>query len=379
MACSSITLESAIHVTQDTLHIHGPGADLLTIDGDHLSRVFYHTGAGTIGITGVTIANGTYIDSGGGLPSGGCLYSAGNVLLIGSVVTHCLLQATASTDAAGAGVYARGYLSLFESTVAENHGMSTTIANASGSGVYAGGDFTALYSTITGNYLTTVNQAHTSGGGVFAKSNVYIAGSTVSGNTAEYYGGIDIQAAMSTATIVNSTVSGNKATGAGAGILSTVPLTLANSTVAFNTTSSNSYPAGVQLSNTTLIAQSSIIADNSGPAGESDLGGTGQVDGTSQNNLVVQSNIPMPFNTIMGVCPKLDVLANNGGSTLTHGLHSTSPAIDKGNPGSLITDQRGSQRVFPDNGLADIGSVEWQPTDKPERLMASGFDGVCDL
>ncbi len=46
LMCSKITLgttppiSGAIHVYQDELHIHGPGADQLSIDGNHLSSVF---------------------------------------------------------------------------------------------------------------------------------------------------------------------------------------------------------------------------------------------------------------------------------------------------------------------------------------------------
>jgi hypothetical protein len=102
---------------------------------------------------------------------------------------------------------------------------------------------------------------------------------------------------------------------------------------------------------------------------------------TAANNLVTSSTVNLPLDTITD-CPKLDPLADNGGPTathtLTHKLRHDSPAIDQGNPGTLLFDQRGAQRVYPDNGQADIGAVEWQPTDVDERLLASGFDGVCD-
>jgi hypothetical protein len=136
MTCSTITLASAIHVMQDTLHIHGPGANQLTIDGDHAGRVFYHTGGGTLGISDVTITNGKYVDVGAGTHhGGGCIFSSKNVLLIRSVVSHCLLDAAGAADTSGAGIYTSGYLSLFDSSVLDNYGLTT----AANSWVHGGG------------------------------------------------------------------------------------------------------------------------------------------------------------------------------------------------------------------------------------------------
>ena len=58
--------------------------------------------------------------------------------------------------------------------------------------------------------------------------------------------------------------------------------------------------------------------------------------------------------------PQLEALANNGGSTSTHALRVSSPALNTGEPSfsALSTDQRGLPRVV--NGRLDIGAFEFQ-------------------
>ncbi len=225
----------------------------------------------------------------------------------------------------------------------------------------------------------------TSGGGVVATANVDIEGSTVSGNRAGYFAGVDIfnYGSGFTGKIINSTISSNTAVISSGGVHSNSPLTLANSTVAFNTSmSSNAYAAGVSIYDASLTLQSSIIASNAAPAGQSDLSGTAATVVTGDHNLVTSSSpsISIPAGVVVSTaCPQLDPLTDNGGLTQTHKLRHSSPAIDQGAaPGTLLFDQRDAQRTYPDNGKPDIGAVEWQPTDVDDRLLTDGFDRVCD-
>jgi hypothetical protein len=238
MMCSRITLGgTAISVTQNELHIHGPGADQLVIDGNHNSAVFDHSGSGTLGVTGVTIANGYYLST-SVMPWGGCVHSDGSVLMLNAVVTGCVLKNLSSIETRGAGIYTHGYLTLFNSAVTDNK-ILTNGANARGfgGGVFVRGDFTALYSTISGNVAIGSNGAKTGGGGAFAAGNVDIEGTTVSGNRSQdFFGGIEVYSAPpATVKVSNSTISSNLSRGTGGGIFSNIPMTLANSTVVFNT------------------------------------------------------------------------------------------------------------------------------------------------
>lgn len=386
LMCSKITLNTtpgvhgAIRAIQSDLHIHGPGADQLSIDGNHLSSIFYHSGSSTLGISDVTITNGYYVGNLG--PKGGCIYSTGNVLLMGSVVSNCVLGSS-TANAFGGGVYTLGYLTLFNSMVTGNHILTTGGARASGGGAFVLGDLTTAYSTVSGNSVAGVGNAFPTAGGVFSAGNVDIEGSTVSGNRAGYIAGIDIVGGPFgfTAKIINSTISSNTAGISGGGIYSEIPLTLANSTVAFNTSgSSTQYTSGVHME-ANLTLQSSIIASNAAPEGQSDLGGPAGVVVTGDHSLVTSfsQGISVPAGVVVSTaCPRLDPLANNGGPTQTHKLRHSSPAIDQGAAGTLVFDQRRAQRTYPNNGQADIGAVEWQPTDVDDRLLSDGFEKLCD-
>jgi hypothetical protein len=152
-------------------------------------------------------------------------------------------------------------------------------------------------------------------------------------------------------------------------------LTLSSSTVAFNKSRGSSYLAGLY-STATLTLQNSIVADNGSLLGPSDLGVAPGVSISGANNLITSSFPPVAPPLAITACPRLDVLANNGATTLTHGLRPNSPAIDHGDAASLTTDQRGAPRGV--GSADDIGSFERQPTDNDERILASGFDGLCD-
>lgn len=376
MACSTITLGSAIHVQQDSLYLVGPGANQLTIDASLNSSAFYHFGAGTLGIGGLTIANGYYVSS--SAPAGGCIYSLGSVSMISSVVSNCTVRSVSnSTPARGAGVYTRGDLHLLNSVVTDSLAVATSGANAYGGGAYVKGTFVATYGTVSDNTAIAVGNAHGFGGGVHTMGNVNIAASTISGNKAGFVGGLNLYGATPhTATIVNSTVSGNFATASWGGLWTKTPLTVDSSTIAFNKTLAGGVSAGDGLY--TAVAstlKNSIIADNASPGGASDLGGVPGTVVSGNNNLITQSTINPPPGTIPD-CPQLEPLANNSGLTLTHALRSSSPAIDQGDAGGALTDQRGAPRGV--GAGDDIGSIEWQATDRDERVFVAGFDGLCD-
>jgi hypothetical protein len=73
LSCSTITLTAgAIGIDVDDLTIAGPGASRLTIDAAHASRVFRHGGGGTLQVTNLTVANGSYSPPTGPY-GGGCI------------------------------------------------------------------------------------------------------------------------------------------------------------------------------------------------------------------------------------------------------------------------------------------------------------------
>jgi hypothetical protein len=277
----------------------------------------------------------------------------------------------------GGGLYVKGNLTLLNSSLTANAATGDDVS-AFGGGAWVKGDFQALYSTISGNAVEVSGSKARGGGGAILGGNVTIGESTIYGNWTDGDAGA-LRIASSaippyTATITNTTISGNIAAHFG-GIFAAIPTSIANSTIAFNRGLA-SYGNGVYIFGTTLDAQSSIIADNWYSTKATDISGTAGSSVGGSNNLILASTLPLPMDTIQA-CPKLDVLANNGGHTLTHGLKPTSPVIDKGAaPASLTQDQRMAPRVT--GAHADVGAVEWRSADRLERLLASGFDGLCD-
>lgn len=337
-----------------------------------LTRVFKHTGAGNLSLSDMTIANAHYTS--GGASKGGCIYSSGSVFLVDSVVSHCMLDSTGSSLVLGAGVYTKGSLTLNGSSITNSHAY-TADGGAQGGGAYAFG-FTAKYSTISDNTAyDNTNNFHSRAGGVFVIGDVVILGSTISGNRAEYHGGLLLSGNFAK-TITNSTISNNTAQYGPGGIWTTGPLTLSNSTIAFNVSKHDILGEGLY-SQTSLTLESSIIADNVGENGPSDLGGAAGIVLAGSRNLITASTLP-PFPDNISSCPQLEPLADNGGPARTHALNPASPAIDQGsNVQNLTTDQRLASRVAGAN--ADIGAVEWQPGAADEYVFVAGFDGVNGL
>ena len=215
LVCSRILLTSrAIQVVQDDLEIVGRNRDALTIDGNRSGRVFRHTGAGTLRLRRVSIANG-YVT--GTQVFGGCIHSLGGVELIGSRLHHCELRAQGSLepDGFGGGIYANRVLLSYSSAYSN---IADGTSDGSGGAVWAaldvvldhsqvhgnravngggvrGGSVTATYSVIRGNEARGGG-----GGGIFVDCDVPIPDctlavrkSTVSENRAIVGGGIDAQ------------------------------------------------------------------------------------------------------------------------------------------------------------------------------------------
>ena len=127
-------------ITKD-LTIAGPGVGVITVSGNHADRVFDIGAAFSVGISGMTIANGR------------------------------------ATTASGGGIYNSGTLTITSSTLSGNS------TNIFGGGIYNSGTVTVTGSTLSGN---STNGA--AGGGIMNEGGtVVVTNSTVS---ASEYGGI---------------------------------------------------------------------------------------------------------------------------------------------------------------------------------------------
>lgn len=248
------------------------------------------------------------------------------------------------TDANGGGLANNGTLSLSHVSV-----QSNTIISAGGTdptdggGIYNRGILTVTHSAIISNSNLGTNGR---GGGV-----ANVAGTT---------------------TIINSTVSENRATGSGGGIFNTefgLPgvLTSTQNTIAHNIV--QSYPGGGGIYNAgQAYFKNSLIANNTDNGGNNDcyllLEALTPVSSEGYNLVEKVGNCT--FSTsgdITGQDPKLDPLADYGGPTLSHALQAAGPANEKipagvngcGNP--LTTDQRDYLRLS--DRACSIGAVEY--------------------
>lgn len=242
-----------------------------------------------------------------------------------------------------------------------------------GGGLYIKADGPSNGVTII-NSRITANTAETGGGLYLTQNsatliNSFVSGNIASGSVTGSSGGGLRSASEGVLTLVNSTVSGNSADVHGGGLHSDNETHLYNVTVASNTGSANSGSGGdgggVSVgSSGTLTARNSLIADNA-----ENGGGTPDCSGslTSEGYNLIENTTGCIISgdttgNVTGQAPNLGPLQSNGGSTQTHALLAGSPAIDAGNPAgcldpagvTLTTDQRGYAR----NGVCDIGAYE---------------------
>ncbi|MFN6472326.1 MAG: beta strand repeat-containing protein [Nostoc sp. SerVER01] len=258
--------------------------------------------------------------------------------------------------------------------------------------------------------LTIANGNADNGAGILVNggSSLVLTDSTVSNNNANGgFGGAGIgNLGGGTATVINSTISGNTSTVFGGGIASQGTLNVTNSTISGN--SSGQFGGGLILGgvvtltgNTitnnsaanggglivffgTTTAQNTIIAGNNG----NDISGTVTGNG---NNLIgslsgaggtigTGSDITFASAGITNINQVIGSLADNGGPTQTHALVAGSAAINAGNnafvPAGVTTDQRGTGFNRISGGTVDIGAYEIQPTATDDSVTTNEDNAV---
>ena len=316
----SIDLTSDLPQITEHVYIKGPGADKLTINGEHAHGIF------DIDVTDVSDQSLPYATAIQGLTLTGGKQASGY----------------------GGAVWGRSSVSLNDVTITNSsakYGGAVLVTNPDGLWLFN--------STISGDTATF-------GGGIYSGGNMYMENSTISGNTATAGGGID--QGQGAAVIVDSTIAGNHAsygtncgsecTGGGLNFsqIPTVRSELHDTIVAGNTGTVGPdvfVPKGLAVASKLPAATFSLIGNPSA------------------------SRVTTDATDITGQDPQLGPLANNGGPTQTMLPADTSPAIDAGSANGLTTDQRGMPRPVDLPGYpnaaggdgADIGAVEVQPAE----------------
>ena len=330
-----------------------------------------HNLIGTLDVRNSSISGNTATSSGAGINN-----DAGAVSIADSRINDN--RGTSS----GIGIYHFGTtLTVRNSIISGNENPGTSTPEGGGVFVDIQTTFYMIDSTVSDNH------SNGRGGGLALKSNSnsVIINSTISGNSAlaSVAGGIYHEGAS--LSLINSTISNNTAEEDGGGIHARKPMTIINSTITGNTSLEELGGGIYTRGSDQALLQNTIVAGNTANGSSSDFEGSLDLDPASANNVIgdpntagglmdtVGGNIVGDGGMIIDTNAILDVLADNGGATLTHGLLPGSPALDNGDNSLLPADQfdldgngnttepiplaqNGAPRVV--NGTVDIGSHE---------------------
>jgi CSLREA domain-containing protein len=273
----TITLNSDLEGITEAVDITGPGASVLTIDGqDQYQPLFFDDiDTGTPSITGLTITNG---DSNGRVldNSGGAI----GIYLSDATFSFSNLEVSSSyayND--GGGLWCAdgaADVTVSNSTFDDDYAGNNTSLGAGG-GLY----FYCDDLTITGSRFTDNGTYYNGGGLYFAGDALVVSGSTFTGNVASNHNGGAMWLAGNEHTITNTTIDDNHSYGDGGGglFLSNGTFTMSDSTVSGNTT--DDYGGGfyINTDDEVLIERSTISgneAENNGGGFEL-YGGEGDV------------------------------------------------------------------------------------------------------
>jgi hypothetical protein len=306
-----INLNSPLADLSSDLSIVGLGANLLTVQR---SKAVGTLRFGIFHVTeGATVSIVGLTVANGYAVDGGGIFNQGTLTLQNDAITGN----TASDIGGGIcnGSFqpaSTGTLTVIDCTVGNNSNASG--GEGAGGIDTEGGSLTVINTTVSGN--KAVNSHSAGGVGVYGGSAV-ISHSTISGNIGDHHSGGGIDGFGTRVTLFDTIVAGNSG-GNGAdlagGFVSLGHNLIGNITPTITGTGSSGFTNGVK----------------------------GDLVGTSKGKIIA----------------KLGPLQNNGGPTLTQALLAGSPAINAGDStGALATDQRGfAPRVA---GTAiDIGAFE---------------------
>jgi predicted outer membrane repeat protein len=308
-----------------------------------------------------------------------------------------------SAEGDGGGLY------IAAPTTATNFVVSNNKALTNGGGIYNEALTNISLATFSGNRAE-------GGGGIFATGaeTVTIKRTTFSGNRAIGGGGISNRSGV-TVNLENSTLSGNIGRDVGAGLYTNGSVNVNFVTVANNVAGADSPTSGSGINtfpsgSGTMTLKNVLLADNKkglpydpalpdtdDPLSDSfvlpDAGtiaalpvsncgttsGGGGITVTSLgHNLSGDTTCNTTVSFLMdttdknNVNPLIGALADNGGTTLTHKLLATSPALGAGLAGTgVMVDQRGITR----DATPDIGAYEEPGVPAPVTPPSSGGGG----
>jgi CSLREA domain-containing protein len=366
--------------TAGKLAITGTGANLLTVSGNNLNRVFVNNG-GDLTFSGLTVSRGNANGGdGGGISNSGIMtitdstirdsvgnFGGGinNIDNTGNVITMTNVTVTGNSAFGGGGIRNGG----------NGGGGTVTLLNSNvfgnSSGNQGGGIFNTLGIINLTNTNVTANNAVASGGIGNLSGTVTVTNSNVSRNVAGASNGGGILHNGGILIVTNSTVSNNRCGRQGGGIFSatTGSTTLINATISENTSGTGG--GGIVVLQGTPSVRNTIFTDNINNGSPSDISGPINSQGYNLVSNTGGSSITGTLTgNILGQSALLTPLGNYGGLTQTRKLRDGSPAIDAGsnalaidtNNQALTTDQRGAGFPRIIGTTVDMGATEKFPS-----------------
>ncbi|MDR9404177.1 MAG: Hint domain-containing protein [Halothece sp. Uz-M2-17] len=340
----------------------------VTIDANSTGRVF-NIDDGTGSAIAVNLEGLTLTNGAtSGTEDGGAILNQEDLTIDQSTISN----STAADD--GGAIANFGTLTLNESTLSNNTSSDTSSPTSGGGGLLNTKDATAtiVNSTLSGN--SALN-----GGAIRNDGVLSLVNSTLSGNTATNGGGgIAITrdpndpsnpSYQGTAYITNSTITDNDVSGStygGGGIGNVGTLSLTNSIVAGNVDNDDIQDSVTVLDPNTF---QQVTVNGTNIDGGHNLIGNG--DNADNGGVFVDGNNGNLIGTSASpINANFDPngLQDNGGSTLTIALQSNSPAIDAGNENNLPTEQELGVDVDGD------GTIENNTISIDQRGLTRTFD-----
>lgn len=356
------------------LTINGTGQDLVTISGNHASRIFFITGAGiTVNISGVTFRDGNGSDFGGGAiyvydstlivtnaaftnnialnPQcscrlGGAIYGTeassftlSNLVVVGnssdgSVITGYSIDIRDSlvTQNTRGGVESGNFGNVERCVISDNFGFGVGARH-----------FTIIDSTVTNNTDGGVSDGD-------AASTMSVERCLISGNSRIRPGGGVLSSGMTV--IKDSQIANNSAVSGGGGIANTGVLYLVNSVISGNRSTSTGFEdggGGIFSAIGTLYVINSTVSGNEAQGNPGFGGGIyNLVDFANPDGRVYLVNSTVANNTSAG--------AGGGIRTDSNGVGNFSNSIIAGN-NSTGTSQEDVSGIIMSNGINLIGNT----------------------
>jgi predicted outer membrane repeat protein len=336
----TISVGSAMAIQNTTLTIAGPGGGAIVLTPAAANTVVLAIWNSTASISGLSFANGQYVDGDAILTSGS------NVTLTNVVFSN-------------------------------NSGMDGIVFNGGGS-------------TMTIDNCAFINNSAPFGGAIYGGGPLTITNSVFSGNSAPGYMGGAIYLIGGSALVENSTFVGNSSStggaiyldagGSGSGL--TTQLTVVNSTFYGNTGSyggaivasedfgSSVTYSGLTIYNSTIVGNSPFGIAESGALNVYNSILSGNFNGSNESDCISNGGDPCPTNgaggNVVGVNANLAPLAGYGGPTQTMIPLPGSPAICAGLAANVYSGMTTDQRGWPitltpstcPSGQVDAGAVQ---------------------